>query len=81
MKKKTTVKTKKAVTRFPPGWDEARVQKLIAYYENQTDEAAVVEAEAALARQRKTVMEIPVALVPVVRGLIAEHQRARDARK
>ncbi|MDE0315867.1 MAG: tetratricopeptide repeat protein [Candidatus Poribacteria bacterium] len=32
---------------FPPGWDEERVQKVIAYYENQTEDEAVAEDEEA----------------------------------
>jgi hypothetical protein len=33
--------------RFPPGWDEERVQEVLEYYERQTDEEAVAEDEAA----------------------------------
>ena len=58
-------------TQFPPGWDKKRVQELIEYYENQTEDEAVAEAEAALADEEQTVMAIPKALVPVVRELIA----------
>ena len=32
--------------KFPPGWDEERVQSVINYYENQTEDEAVAEAEA-----------------------------------
>jgi hypothetical protein len=32
---------------FPPGWDEARVQKVLAHYESQSEEEAVAEDEAA----------------------------------
>ncbi|MCP5111924.1 MAG: hypothetical protein GY953_13935 [bacterium] len=32
--------------KFPPGWDEGRVQRLLAHYEAQTDEEAVAEDEA-----------------------------------
>lgn len=31
---------------FPPGWDEERVQSVIDYYENQTEDEAVAEDEA-----------------------------------
>ncbi len=60
--------------RFPPGWDEARVRRVLTHYETQTEEEAVAEDEAALAEQSQTVMEIPTALVPTVRELIAKHQ-------
>jgi len=33
--------------RFPPGWDEERVQKVLAYYEEQTEDEAVAEDEVA----------------------------------
>jgi hypothetical protein len=32
---------------FLPGWDEERVKKVLAHYENQTEEEAVAEDEAA----------------------------------
>lgn len=33
---------------FPPGWDAARVERVLEHYENQSDEAAVAEDENAL---------------------------------
>ena len=33
-------------SRFPPGWDEERVRRVLAHYENQTEEEAVAEDEA-----------------------------------
>jgi hypothetical protein len=59
-------------SRFPPGWDEDRVQKVLAHYENQTAEEAVAEDEAAYEDPRQTVMEIPNDLVPAVRELLAK---------
>jgi hypothetical protein len=59
---------------FPPGWDEARVRKVLAHYEEQTEEEAVAEDEAAFEDQAQTVMEVPKELVPIVRELIAKHQ-------
>lgn len=35
---------------FPPGWNAARVQDLVDYYDHQTDEEAAAEHEAALSR-------------------------------
>jgi hypothetical protein len=32
---------------FPEGWDEARVKRILAYCESQTDEKAAAEDEAA----------------------------------
>jgi len=59
--------------KFPPGWDEQRVRKVIAHYEAQTEDEAVAEDEAMLHDQTQTVMEIPTELVPAVRELIAKH--------
>ena len=61
---------------FPTGWDEARVQRVLEHYENQTDEAAVAEDEASLEYPTETLMEVPVDLVPAIRQLIAEHKRS-----
>jgi hypothetical protein len=61
--------------RIPPGWDEERVQKVLARYETQSEAEAVVEDEAAFERSDQTVMEVPSELVPAVRELIAKHRK------
>ena len=61
-------------TRFPPGWDEERVRKVLTHYEKQTEEEATAEDEAAFEDPDQTVMEVPNTLVPAVRELIAKHQ-------
>ena len=61
-------------SKFPAGWDEARVKRVLAHYEDQTEEEAVAEDEAAFEDESQTVMEIPKQLVPAVRELIAKHQ-------
>jgi hypothetical protein len=60
--------------RFPPGWDEERVQKVLVHYEEQTEDEAVAEDEAAFEDSTQTVMEVPHELVPAIRELIAKHQ-------
>lgn len=60
---------------FPEGWDEERVQRLLAHYETQTDDEAIAEDEAAYDSPTETMMQVPVALVPLVRELIAQHGR------
>lgn len=60
--------------RFPPGWDEERVRKVLAHYEEQAEEEAVAEDEAAFEDRNYTVMEIPVDLVAAVRKLLAGHK-------
>ena len=42
----------KNLNKFPPGWDEAKVKRVIEFYENQSDEESIAEAEAALGKPR-----------------------------
>ena len=60
--------------RFPPGWDEERVRKVITHYQDLTEDEAVAEDEAAFEDSSQTLMEVPNELVPAVRELIAKHQ-------
>ena len=67
--------TKKTVAqKFPAGWSESRVQRVLNHYESQTDEEAATEIRSAL---ENTTMEVPTALVPVVRELIAKRKSTR----
>jgi len=66
-------------SRFPPGWDEERVRRVLTHYEQQTEEEAVAEDEAAFEEATQTVMEVPKDLVPAIRELIAKHQKRRTA--
>jgi hypothetical protein len=58
---------------FPPGWDEDRVQCVLAHYEAQTEDEAVAEDEAAFESPTETVMVVPVELVAAIRDLLARH--------
>ena len=58
---------------FPPGWDEERVQSVIAHYEQQTEDEAVAEDEVAFENESSMLIEVPIELVPAVRELIAKH--------
>jgi hypothetical protein len=69
----------KKKNKFPPGWNEERVQKLILHYEQQTEEEAVAEDEAAFERKDQAVMVVPQKLVPAIRKLIAKHQASTGA--
>jgi len=62
--------------KYPAGWNEERVRRVLEHYETQSDEEAVAEAEAAYEATTHTAMEVPVELVPAVRELIAK-RRAR----
>ena len=59
--------------RFPDGWDEDRVQGVLAHYEQETEEEALAEDESGV-EPSETVMSVPRELVPKVRELIAKHQ-------
>ncbi len=61
-------------SRFPKGWDEKRVKRVLAHYEKQTEEEALAEDEAAYEDKSQAIIEIPVQLVSTVRELIAKHQ-------
>lgn len=60
--------------KFPEGWNEDRVKKLLAFYSKQTGNQAVAEDEAGV-ESGDTVMNVPRDLVPAVRELIAKRQR------
>jgi len=61
-------------SKFPPGWDEQRVRRVLEHYESQSEEEAVAEDEAGVSAS--TVMNVPKELVPTVRELIAKHKKS-----
>jgi hypothetical protein len=62
-------------SRFPEGWDEARVQRVLDHYEAQTEAEAVAEDEAAFDAPDQALVAVPRELVPAVRELIAKHRK------
>jgi hypothetical protein len=60
--------------KFPPGWDEDRVRRVLAHYEHQTEGQAMAEDEAAYEQEGQSMMEIPYELVPKVRSLVAQYE-------
>ena len=70
----TTKEAMKKRNRFPPGWSNARVQRVLDHYEAQSDIEAVAEDEASYRSTTTTVMKIPVKLVPAVRALLAKRR-------
>ncbi len=77
MKKKRVPKGGKPTARrdrntYPKGWNRKRVQALVEYYDNQTDEEAIAEAEAAYKDGRSAMIQVPLELVPKVRKLLAK---------
>ncbi|HZF14113.1 MAG TPA: hypothetical protein VFE33_35405 [Thermoanaerobaculia bacterium] len=61
-------------TKYPAGWDQERVRRVLGHYETQSEEEAVAEDEAAYEATTSTTMEVPVELVPEVRELIAKRR-------
>ena len=60
--------------KYPRGWNQSRVRRVLDYYESQTDDEAAREIQSAL---ENTTMEVPTALGPVVRELIAKRKSVR----
>ena len=65
-------------SKFPEGWDENRVERVLAHYERQSDAEAVAEDEATWETVTDTTMKVPVELVPAVREMIAKRQAGQD---
>ena len=61
---------------FPPGWNEARVRRVISHYEMQTEAEAVAEDERAFKGNRQTVVQVPAELMPIIRDIIAQFKTA-----
>jgi hypothetical protein len=62
--------------KLPRGWNEKRVQRVIAYYNRQTEDEELDEYEAGMKVEGLTVMLIPSDLVPEVRRLIGRKRGA-----
>ncbi len=65
--------------KFPTGWDEARVRRVLAHYARQSATEAVAEDEAAYEQLATSMVEVPIELVPKVRKLIAAHRSKKNA--
>ena len=57
--------------KFPDGWDEGKVQRVLAHYAEQTEDEASAEDELGV-QPSETVMNVPHDLVSKVRELIAK---------
>ncbi len=61
--------------RYPAGWDERRVQGLLAELDSRTEEEWVVADEAAASEQAdQAVVTVPVGLLPEIRRLLAAYK-------
>ena len=64
--------------RFPPGWNAARVRRVLEHYEGQTEDEALAEDEAVFQSQGQTVMVVPKRLVPEITRLIERRRAAHQ---
>ena len=62
---------------YPPGWNAKKVQEIIDYYENQTDEEVAAEIEAAYSRRGYAMVQIPKELVRPVLQLVDQYLAAK----
>jgi len=63
--------------RYPKGWDEQRVKRLIAELDARTDEEWIAADEAAAADGgEQAVITVPASLLPEIRRLLASHHSA-----
>jgi hypothetical protein len=63
--------------RFPTGWNADRVQRVLAHYDNLSEEEQVAEDEEASREQSgQVVVTVPENLLPVIRQLLATAKSA-----
>ena len=63
--------------RFPAGWDEQRVKRLLEELDARTDEEWIAADEAASADEGdQAVITVPTSLLPEIRRLLASHKSA-----
>ncbi len=57
--------------KYPRGWDEERVNRLLAHYESLSEEEQVAEDEAAVEQQSgQAVITVPDELLPAIRQML-----------
>ncbi len=62
--------------KFPRGWDEDRVKRVLEHYQLQEELEALAEDEAAFEAEGQIVVVVPSDLVSKIRELIAKHEAA-----
>jgi len=61
--------------RYPEGWDQQRVRRLLADLDSRTDDEWVANDEAAALQQDdQVVVTVPVGLLPEIRRLLAAYK-------
>jgi hypothetical protein len=76
---KTEKETQMKSNKYPTGWNEPKVRKVLKHYESQTEDEAIAEDEAAFELEDQAVMVVPRKLVPKITRLI-EQQRPHSRR-
>jgi len=66
-------------SKYPTGWDERKVRRVLKHYESQTEDEAVKEDERASELKNQTLMVVPRRLVPRITRLI-QRERSRTGR-
>jgi hypothetical protein len=62
---------KKDPNRYPKGWNRKKVREVISFYDRQSDDEAISEAEAAYRKRTTALIEVPLKLLPQVRRILA----------
>jgi hypothetical protein len=60
--------------KYPSGWNESKVRRVLRHYESQTEDEAIAEDEAAFELKDQTVMVVPRKLVPEITKLMAKRR-------
>ncbi len=64
---------------YPPGWNRKRVEAVIAYYENQSEDQEAEEIERAYASPGCATVEVPNELLPAINSLISHYEALKQA--
>jgi hypothetical protein len=69
-KRKTHRRKTTPASHLPQGWTVERARAVAAFYDNQSDDDAIAEAEAQYNAIDSAMMQIPVKLIPAVQKLL-----------
>jgi hypothetical protein len=65
------MKDKKHTNRLPKGWTAEKINAIIKYYDDQTEEDAAKEIETAFNNPDNCTISVPKKLLPKIRKLLA----------
>lgn len=63
--------SKKDPIQFPKGWSAAKVRRIAACYDSQSDAETIANAEAAYRKRTSAWISVSVRLLPKIRRMIA----------